>query len=277
MLLNEIAKQRRGEDLESKSTDVRGYEMRIAVCDDQAEVLNTVERMFLEVGVITGIENVDIYQDIRKLKKEFQEGNRPDVLIMDICHEFNPALPKTKDRQEGIDCAYELNQRYPELQIIYMTEDVKKYSQDIFLKPVNLLGYLTKPVDLVILKKLLEIAKEKQKQNDEKRVTIMCRNHKQIFYLDEILYLESRAHRTMIHTYEGEEVCRDKISDLEQRMGDTFVRCHQSFLVNMKYIRRIENESFKLENGEEISISKRRYLETKNRYFAYLNRIEKQR
>lgn len=226
-------------------------------------------------GVITGIENVDIYQDIRKLKKEFQEGNRPDVLIMDICHEFNPALPKTKDRQEGIDCAYELNQRYPELQIIYMTEDVKKYSQNIFLKPVNLLGYLTKPVDLVILKKLLEIAKEKQKQNDEKRVTILCRNHKQIFYLDEILYLESRAHRTMIHTYEGEEVCRDKISDLEQRMGDTFVRCHQSFLVNMKYIRRIENESFKLENGEEISISKRRYVETKNRYFAYLNRIEK--
>ena len=247
--------------------------MRIAVCDDQAEVLTTAERMFRQG--ITGIENVDIYQDIRKLKKEFQEGNRPDVLIMDICHEFNPALPKTKDRQEGIDCAYELNQRYPELQIIYMTEDVKKYSQDIFLKPVNLLGYLTKPVDLVILKKLLEIAKEKQKQNDEKRVTIMCRNHKQIFYLDEILYLESRAHRTMIHTYEGEEVCRDKISDLEQRMGDTFVRCHQSFLVNMKYIRRIENESFKLENGEEISISKRRYVETKNRYFAYLNRIEK--
>ena len=249
--------------------------MRIAVCDDQAEVLLAVERMFSGGGVIAGIENVDTYQDIRKLKKEFQAGNRPDVLIMDICHEFNPALPKTKERQEGIDYAYELNQRYPELQIIYMMEDAKKYSQHIFLKPVNLLGYLTKPVDLIILKKLLEIAKEKQKQNDEKRVTIMCRNHKQIFYLDEILYLESRAHRTMIHTYEGEEVCRDKISDLEQRMGDTFVRCHQSFLVNMKYIRRIENESFKLENGEEISISKRRYVETKNRYFAYLNRIEK--
>lgn len=249
--------------------------MRIAVCDDRAEVLLTVERMFSWGGVIAGIENVDTYQDIRKLKKEFQAGNRPDVLLMDICHVFNPALPKTKEQQEGIDCAYELNQKYPDLQIIYMTEDTKKYSQHIFLKPVNLLGYLTKPVDLIILKKLLEIAKEKQKQNDEKRVTIMCRNHKQIFYLDEILYLESRAHRTMIHTYEGEEVCRDKISDLEQRMGDTFVRCHQSFLVNMKYIRRIENESFKLENGEEISISKRRHVETKNRYFAYLNRIEK--
>lgn len=97
----------------------------------------------------------------------------------------------------------------------------------------------------------------------------MFRNHKQIFYLDEILYLESRAHRTMIHTYEGEEVCHDKIADLEQRMGENFVRCHQSFLVNMKYIRQIENESFKLENGEEISISKRRYVKTKEQYFQY--------
>ena len=112
--------------------------MRIAVCDDQAEVLNTVERMFLEVGVITGIENVDIYQDIRKLKKEFQEGNRPDVLIMDICHEFNPALPKTKDQAGRELTVHIVKSEVSELQIIYMTEDVKKYSQHIFLKPVNL-------------------------------------------------------------------------------------------------------------------------------------------
>lgn len=151
--------------------------MRIAVCDDQAEVLLAVERMF-SGGVITGIENVDTYQDIRKLKEEFREGKRSDVLLMDICHVLNPALPKTKERQEGIDCAYELNQKYPDLQIIYMTEDTKKYSQHIFLKPVNLLGYLTKPVNPVILKKLLEIAKEKQKRDEEKRVIIMCRNHK---------------------------------------------------------------------------------------------------
>ena len=80
---------------------------------------------------------------------------------MDICHEFNPALPKNERAAGGIDYAYELNQRYPELQIIYMTEDAKKYSQHIFLKPVNLLGYLTKPVDLIILKKLLENSKRK--------------------------------------------------------------------------------------------------------------------
>lgn len=35
----------------------------------------------------------------------------------------------------------------------------------------------------------------------------------------------------------------------------------------MRYIRWIENESFKMEKGEEISISAERYVEAKNRFF----------
>lgn len=246
--------------------------MRIAVCDDQMDVLNAVEDI-LKNATDINIESIESYQDIRHLMEEFQDRKQPDILIMDICHEFNPAIPETEERQEGIDYAYELNQEYPELQIIYMTGDTTIYFQRIFLKPVNLLGYLKKPVDPGILKQLLKIASEKLKHNEEKRVTIMCQNHKQVFYLDEIRYLESNAHRTIIHTLGNEYVCYEKISELEKKMGASFVRCHQSFLVNMKYIRRIGNKSFILENGEEILISKRRYVETKNRYSGYLDEV----
>ena len=241
--------------------------MNVAVCDDQQEVLKVIRNMLAEIPEVNHIE---VYQDIRILKDEMGDENRPDVLIMDICHEYNTKIPETKERQEGIDYAYELNQQYPELQIIYLTGYTTRYSQHIFLKPVNLVGYLTKPVNADILKKLLMIAKEQRIKDDEKRVSIMCRNQQQIFYLNEIWYLESSAHRTMIHTYENEHVCHDKISDLEMRMGETFVRCHQSFLVNMKYIRRVEHDRFKLENGEEIPISKKRYMEARARYFQYL-------
>ena len=243
------------------------HAMNIAVCDDQPEVLDVVENMLRE---IPEVERVETYQDIRHMRDEFEDGKRPDVLIMDICHEYNTKIPETEERQEGIDYAYELNQKFPELQIIYLTGYTTRYSQHIFLKPVNLVGYLTKPVNADILEKLLKIAKERRVQEDEKRVTIMCRNQQQIFYLNEIWYLESSAHRTMIHTYENVQVCHDKISDMEERMGETFVRCHQSFLVNMKYIRRVEHDRFKLENGEEIPISKKRYMEARTRYFQYL-------
>ena len=245
--------------------------MRIAVCDDQKDVLKAVENILKNVGNLD-IESIEIYQNIRHLKEEFQDGKQPDILIIDICHEFNSAVPKTEERQEGIDYAYELNQEYPELQIIYMTEDTTIYSQRIFLKPVNLLGYLKKTVDSGILKQLLKIAKERLKQDEEKRVTIMCQNHKQVFCLDEIRYLESNAHRTIIHTLGNKYVCYEKISELEKKMGDSFVRCHQSFLVNMKYIRRIKNDTFKLEDGYEINISKRRYVKAKEKYFDYLDR-----
>ena len=100
----------------------------------------------------------------------------------------------------------------------------------------------------------------------------MCRQHKQMFYPGEICYLESRGHQTFIHLDQKKEVCCDKLSDLEEQMGEQFVRCHQSFLVNMKYIRRIEKESLILENGKRIPISKKRDLETKERYFLHLER-----
>ena len=246
--------------------------MRIAVCDDQMDELNAIEDILKNVKD-SNIESVEIYQDIRHLKEEFQDGKQPDILIMDICHEFNSAILETKERQEGIDCAYELNQEYPELQIIYMTGDTTIYSQRIFLKPVNLLGYLKKPVDPRILKQLLKIAKARLKQDEKKRVTIMCQNYKQVFYIDEIRYLESNAHRTIIHTLGNEYVCYEKISELEKKMGDSFVRCHQSFLVNMKFIKNISRYRVLLNNGILLDIARARYKYVEEKFIAYRGEV----
>ena len=89
------------------------HAMNIAVCDDQPEVLDVVENMLRK---IPEVERVETYQDIRHMRDEFEDGKRPDVLIMDICHKYNTKIPETEERQEGIDYAYELNQQYPELQ-----------------------------------------------------------------------------------------------------------------------------------------------------------------
>ena len=72
-------------------------EMNIAVCDDQPEVLDVVENMLRE---IPEVERVETYQDIRHMRDGFEDGKRPDVLIMDICHEYNTKIPETEERQE---------------------------------------------------------------------------------------------------------------------------------------------------------------------------------
>ena len=77
--------------------------MNIAVCDDQPEVLDVVENMLRE---IPEVELVETYQDIQHMRDEFEDGKRPDVLIMDICHEYNTRVPETEERQEGICLLY---------------------------------------------------------------------------------------------------------------------------------------------------------------------------
>ena len=51
--------------------------MNIAVCDDQPEVLDVVENMLRE---IPEVKRVETYQDIRRMRDEFEDGKRPDAV-----------------------------------------------------------------------------------------------------------------------------------------------------------------------------------------------------
>ena len=73
----------------------------------------------------------------------------------------------------------------------------------------------------------------------------------------------------MIHTYENVQVCHDKISDMEERMGETFVRCHQSFLVNIKHVRRLNKTSMTLDNGYELPVARAKFKEVSSRLAKY--------
>ena len=54
-------------------------------------------------------------------------------------------------------------------------------------------------------------------------------------------------------------------------MPDIFLRCHQSYLVNMEEIRSLDvNEHlFILKNNEDVLISRRQYLAAKEQYETY--------
>ncbi len=54
--------------------------MRIAVCDDQPEVLDAVAHMLENTGIASE-DSVAVYSDIRHLKEIFQEEELPDVLL----------------------------------------------------------------------------------------------------------------------------------------------------------------------------------------------------
>ena len=63
-----------------------------------------------------------------------------------------------------------------------------------------------------------------------------------------------------------------KLGDVESKLPDYFLRCHQSYIVNMKQIAKLDtiNHSFFLFSKEEILISRRMYTDAVEKYQAFL-------
>ena len=268
--------------------------LRVAVCDSQPDTLSSMERFLVDTKLVSC---VTCYNNVRELRDELNEGKEIDLLILDIDHVFDEHIAEEDKGKNGIDVACELGQKYPFLQIIYMAEQNAEYAQTIFLRPVQPAGFLIKPVKMDYVYQLLLLAIERQKNESQERLVVQGKM-RHTFCNWEILYLESKGHITEIHTANGNVYeCKDKISELEQRAGKEFVRCHQSFLVNLRYVEGLGKEKRKekrkgkpkevqqggskengskaqrdvlvLENGETIAVSKRWYGETKRRLREY--------
>ena len=67
--------------------------------------------------------------------------------------------------------------------------------------------------------------------------------------LDDILFIESLSDSVKIHCRRGEEIpTKEKISSLEERLPDNFLRIHRSFLINTEKINTFSNNEIEIEN-----------------------------
>lgn len=87
-----------------------------------------------------------------------------------------------------------------------------------------------------------------------------------------LIYVETDRHRNLFHTAERTYSIYRKLDEIERQLdGFDFVRIHRSFLVNMRYIRRISSYVCYLKTGEQISVPKPRYPDVKKQYEQFLN------
>lgn len=86
-----------------------------------------------------------------------------------------------------------------------------------------------------------------------------------------ILYLESSRHQVIAHTVEQKNFCAfaGTLDAVEQVLPRAyFLRCHQSFLVNLSHACQLDrtNRRLVLHNGDTVDISKRYYKEVSHAF-----------
>ena len=79
-----------------------------------------------------------------------------------------------------------------------------------------------------------------------------------------LLYAETHSHHTILHTLERNIEVTDALSDIEKRLPDHFLRCHQSYVVNLSYITRIRRFELELTDGTILPVPEKKYTTLKS-------------
>lgn len=180
----------------------------------------------------------------------------PDILFINI---------HLKDGN-GIDICKKLRDLNYNGIILFITAD-KTRAVEAF--DVDARGYLLKPFELDKIHATLD--------------RILSANHMRSYYTittrykivnilrSQILYIESYKTTCIIHCTDNiEYTVYKKLSDIQTELDDDhFLRCHQSYLVNMDYITE-SGESFTLTTGDTIPIRRRNIKDIKNKYKEFL-------
>lgn len=232
--------------------------MRLAICDDQAETLPGLKERVESLELVDWVET---FSDLDRFLKTMDERNDFDVVLLDI---------EWGERESGIDFAEELYEKYPDLNVIYFTGYAEKFMSKIFFKNSRLCGYLQKPLKLAELEILLEKIEEYRNSKKEQDTLIIKYNQRvQQIPKQNIIYLESRGHVVTIYTKEGEYVCREKLEDILERLGTSFVHPHKSFGVNADCIKNFTCKQILLDTGKTLAVSRSKYKELKEQFFRY--------
>lgn len=95
--------------------------------------------------------------------------------------------------------------------------------------------------------------------------------------IPDIISVESKGRIAEIITNAGSVNYYKKLGEIEKLLPKQFVRCHQSYIVNMDYVKLIRKKTIYLVNGKTIPVSRNRYDETKKRMETYYEAFAKSR
>ncbi|MDR1953836.1 MAG: LytTR family transcriptional regulator [Clostridiales Family XIII bacterium] len=159
--------------------------------------------------------------------------------------------------------ARKIQKRYPQMPVVYLL-DRKNYVNMVannnhrcFVPPPHSKRKILQAIDKVTGQ--FHIAKEAAKNiRTGQTIVVPNRYGNMILPANEILYCESVKRIVRFHTTGGIYETYAKLGDVEQRLPEHFVRCHQSYLVNFHYVKKVDKLELRLINDKTISVSQRK-------------------
>jgi len=149
----------------------------------------------------------------------------------------------------------------------------KDGTQGLFGYQVGAKDFLLKPLEDSRLLKLFSSEAKRQQAASEREIKIKVDGLWKAVPAKSVLYVESMGHNLSFHMVSGQAVKFVATFKEYYPILNTFpefLRCHQSYIINLNYVVDMKSDVFFLGNGEEINISRQYRKESRQCYIDYM-------
>lgn len=240
--------------------------MHIVICDDKIEDLAIIEKMLLKYSTCHPNINFETekFSDAHKLFGKIQDNQLADIYILDII----------MSKVTGIEIGNQIRKSGNKSIIIYITSSAD-FALDAY--DIHAVRYLVKPVDE---DKFFEAVDYALSYIDVKRGSVYIVKTKdgleQVPY-SQIEYIESSSRMLEVNLTNGgkiKSICIRKSFDeeIKELLDDkSFIKVHKSFLINLRYIKKLNRNNVIMESGASIPVSKKSTVNVKREYLLFVS------
>lgn len=229
--------------------------MNIAICDDEQAQLDSLYGCVEKWGEARDIPcHISVFQSAGALWMEY-EKSRYDLALLDI------QMPG----QNGMSLAEELRIRQDDIGIVFITGIVDHISEGY---DVGAIHYLIKPVEEAKLFSVLDKAFARIHAQEKK---LVFKGNGEVVAVPEsqVEYIEARSHDTVLACRYGDFQLPVSFGEAAAKLSGCFVKCHRSYVVNLRAIQRIAKYEITLDSGRVIPVSRRMYSDVNRAFITF--------
>lgn len=230
--------------------------LRIAVCDEDRFITSEIESLLLEIAAIKALDvQVEVFLNGGELEECVNQGDIFDIIYLSV----------GMDKKKGIATAK--NIRLHDHTAVIICVSGCNIAANVLLEaePFRLLD---KPINGILFQKYFLEAFYKILNSDAYFEFRFQRETIKVLF-NQIRYFESIKRKISLFMEHDTYKFYGKLNEVENHINGSkfsFLRIHQSFLVNYKYIKKIGNNYVELTDGAMLHMSEDRQKCIRHKY-----------
>lgn len=223
--------------------------LHIGVLDSDRKWLKRIEKSILLQAEKSGLEDrevvVELFSSVKSLKD--WNGDMLDALFLEI---------DLDEDENGIQVAQWVNYNWQNCRIIFLTDGYFHIMESYLVYRSFFL--LKSHFDKYLLFALRNIRNGVQRDALKLVFKTIGKSYTyEVAYISEILYLERMGRKTRVVCKNREFFTWDNLNEIERRTETgIFLKCHNSYRVNMMEIQSISKDEVIVNGGDRIKISR---------------------